>query len=332
MKLAIVRDNKINTWDVGTYQGVATEEIEVYACGTKAVSVPNVEAFVYVRPWEILEKLGDDLIIDVPDPHYEFSRFMLDRHDRVVVTAWDNLLGKNHDSRTKAAMKKAWKFVARTQMIKYALEWDGVPEEKIEVIPAGIDTNEFVPLPDREDAVYFCGRVVPEKGLKDLIWAMKGVQAELWVAGEAGDKKDFYDLWAFNAGVKIKWLGFLNRVEHAQRMGRAKIFSCPSYPLGSYDPFGEWLEQFGQVYIEAMSCGTPVVTTSCGGPSEILTHGRNSWLVPARHWHGLHNGIVGLLQNKDVWETYSGKAREDCVKTFSIQAIGSRIRDWYFNE
>lgn len=343
MKLAVVRHDRLNQWDIGTFAGLPALGVEVFACGTKPVEVPGVRSFVYVRPWEVLELEPD--VIDVPDPHYAFSQYFCDRFERVVITAWDNLPGKNHDADSKRAMRKAWKFVARTRMIRDALIWDGVPQDKISVVPAAVDTELFRPLPleEREDAVLFCGRVVMEKGLLDLIWAMKGIAAELWVAGEPDQQaRDFYDRWAFQAAervpggeilldpVRIKWLGFLERKTLAATMARAKVFSCPSYPLGSQDPYGAWLEQFGQVYIEAMACGTPVVTTDCGGPSEILADGRYAWLVPARHWHELRKGIKTLLEHEAVWRRFSATAREQCEKRFSIASVAKRLKEVYF--
>ena len=206
LRLAIVRHDRINEWDITTFSSIANDDIEVYACGTKPVNVPNVIPFVYSQPWQVLEEINPD-VIDVADPHYEWAQYFVKRHAYVVISAWDNLLGKNHDTYSKGVMKHAWKFVARTRMIHDALVWDGVPEEKIAVVPAAVDTEEFQPLPleRREDAVFFCGRVVPEKGLKDLIWAMKGISAALWVAGEVSeDDRDFYNMWAFRSGVNIE--------------------------------------------------------------------------------------------------------------------------------
>jgi glycosyltransferase involved in cell wall biosynthesis len=330
-KLCVVRHDRISEWDITTYSGVANDDIEVIACGTKEVNVPNVTSFVYTFPHEVMELTPD--IIDVADPHYEWAQYFCARHDRVVISAWDNLLGKNHDIKSKTAMKQAWKFVARTGMIKQALIWDGVSAEKIEIIPAAIDCDAFKPKPyeEREDAVLFCGRIVPEKGLKDLIWAMKDIPAELWVVGEATEQnKDFYNGWAFKAGVRMRWLGFLDRDSFAATMAMAKVFSCPSYPLGSEDPFGEWLEQFGQVFIEALACGTPVITTDCGGASEIIESGYTGVLVPARHWHFLHGQIANAVRGKSYWRGYSQGARIEAERRFSTYVVGTQIRKWYF--
>jgi glycosyltransferase involved in cell wall biosynthesis len=62
-------------------------------------------------------------------------------------------------------------------------------------------------------------------------------------------------------------------------------------------------ESFGMVIIEAMSCGIPVVSTDCTGPSEIISSGVNGILVPCQNATALVVALETILTNKE----YSAK-------------------------
>jgi glycosyltransferase involved in cell wall biosynthesis len=69
-------------------------------------------------------------------------------------------------------------------------------------------------------------------------------------------------------------------------------------------------EGFGNVIVEAMGCGTPVVATNCPhGPSDILEDGRYGLLVPPRDDEALARGMADLLDQRDRWPDARLRAR-----------------------
>jgi len=71
-------------------------------------------------------------------------------------------------------------------------------------------------------------------------------------------------------------------------MAKAAVFALSS----------RW-EGFGNVIVEALAVGTPVVSTDCeSGPAEILDHGRYGDLVPVGDYHALAKVILGVLSGK----------------------------------
>jgi glycosyltransferase involved in cell wall biosynthesis len=61
-------------------------------------------------------------------------------------------------------------------------------------------------------------------------------------------------------------------------------------------------EGFGNALVEAMGCGTPVLSTDCPyGPAEILAHGKFGILVPARDPEALASGLARLHSARARW-------------------------------
>jgi glycosyltransferase involved in cell wall biosynthesis len=64
-------------------------------------------------------------------------------------------------------------------------------------------------------------------------------------------------------------------------------------------------EPFGQVVVEAMACGTPIVATAGGGPAEVITNGIDGLLVPPGDASALAEAVGRLLDDAELRETMS---------------------------
>lgn len=132
------------------------------------------------------------------------------------------------------------------------------------------------------------GRLVPQKDFSTLIRAFKRVrenrEAKLIILGK-GKEKDRLQRLATQLNL-TPYISFPGFVEN------------PYAYMSSSDLFVQspaW-EGFGNVLVEAMACGTPVVSTDCPhGPAEILEHGRFGLLVPVGDSKALANAISFTL-------------------------------------
>jgi glycosyltransferase involved in cell wall biosynthesis len=129
----------------------------------------------------------------------------------------------------------------------------GVPEERLRVVPNAVDEQFTAEGPRAEgDYVLAVGTIEPRKNLARLAEAARRAGLELRIAGAYG----WGEVRVASAGVR--WLGFVDDVELARLYRGALCFAYPSL-----------YEGFGIPVLEAMACGTPVVTSSGGALEEL---------------------------------------------------------------
>jgi glycosyltransferase involved in cell wall biosynthesis len=86
-------------------------------------------------------------------------------------------------------------------------------------------------------------------------------------------------------------------------------------------------EGFGNVLVEAMACGTPVISTACpSGPAEILDGGRYGRLVPVGNPSALAEAMCEILQNDTTSRNPPPRVLRDRAKQFSEERIAAQYR------
>lgn len=345
MRVAVVRDLYLNEWDAGNYYGLTRSGVELVFCGRgdsvpwRALQrdLPDAKYLNYGKATELYKVM--DLkpdIIDVPDAHYWFSQELVKRHSRVYVTTFDNLPGKNTIAPAALeALAGAYRFTARSRWAYNALKRDGVLENRIRIIPGAVDTALFCPpangISDRKKTtVLFVGRLVVEKGLSVLMWALSELpDAELWVVGEGDDELYFRELAGqFKVEDRITWLEQLNRFELAEVYRRARMLVLPSLPKVDKDPYATWAEQFGQVLIEAMATGLPVVGSRGNAIPEVVSSACGLFVDPL-DWVKLAEYIDLLIHDDERWEKMSKSARKRAELTYDQDVIAKKLITWY---
>lgn len=118
------------------------------------------------------------------------------------------------------------------------------------VIPASFDPSEFDFSDERGDYLLFMGRLIERKGLQIACDTAERVGCDLLIAGE-GDFEPTYG----------QMLGRVGPDERSSLMAGARALIAPTV----------YLEPFGFVAVEAMLCGTPVISTDWGAFTETVT-------------------------------------------------------------
>jgi UDP-glucose:tetrahydrobiopterin glucosyltransferase len=84
-----------------------------------------------------------------------------------------------------------------------------------------------------------------------------------------------------------------------------------------------WVEAFGNVTIEALACGVPVITYDRGGPAEIVQPGSTGWLVPPDDVAAL----AAAIQRIDDLDRSA--CRRQAEAEYSLPALGDRFEAWF---
>jgi len=337
INLGYVRGNVSNHQDYVIFSEVhsqSLEKINVACCATKFEKnnfwdKGKIRQRSYVDIEDIIS--GEFDILDVSEFYRDYSQSILSKFNgKKSVTVFDNLPFGISGGNAGALSANADLIIARTAMIKNMLLLEGVPDEKIQIIPSAVDTTYFKPgiNTGNNNIVLFCGRLAPEKGLWDLIVAMTGLKAELHVAGE-GDIRPYQTL-ASKCKVNMKYHGKIEYSGLASFYRSGSILVVPSIPkIDAYNPANSWVEQFGMVILEGMSTGLPVICSDTGSARDIFGVTKAGLLFPPRAWDILRDQIVMLLNNSAMRNELGGKALRRANSTFSTLNVGRLLAEAY---
>jgi glycosyltransferase involved in cell wall biosynthesis len=186
------------------------------------------------------------------------------------------------------------------------------------LIPNWVDLNKFSYSPhDVHEPINIglLGQISPHKGHEDAIEALRqlGPKYRLIVAGK-GEESYVARLQELSRGLGVEFSGF---AEFKEFFGKVDILLVPS-----------WEEPFGIVILESMATGIPVITTSAGGPLDIVRSGTNGLLVPPRNPTALV-GAVRMLSDRRLRASIVEQARKHVEATYAIQKVIPRIEAFY---
>ncbi len=211
------------------------------------------------------------------------------------------------------------------------------PSERVAVIPCGVDLTGFRPMNQMEsrrllgmpsgDTVLYVGRLDPVKGLEDLVAALprvdQGRPLQLMVVGGDGDV-------AHEAGAVRELAARLQVSDRVTFAGRVPHEDLPAYYCAcDLLAVPSHYESFGLVGLEALACGTPVVSTPVGAMKGLLADGRAGRLVPCRDPAGLAEGIRRVLRGRHGGRYPTGVVRSVALP-YDWDVVAGKVESEYF--
>lgn len=141
----------------------------------------------------------------------------------------------------------------------------------VRVVHNGCDLHKYKFKKDKTDRFLFLSAMTPAKG----------ADVALNVAREMGLKMDFAGLGG-TTSVEVEQeskvnsnIQYLGEVTEEQKVSLYQNAKALIFPTGVH---GNWVEAFGLVAIEAMSCGTPVIAWNNGAMPEIIVNGKTGFI------------------------------------------------------
>lgn len=199
------------------------------------------------------------------------------------------------------ALPRAKRVVAVSRPLAESAVALGVPPERIDIVPNGVDRKAFHPsdrdaarralnLPLDAPLVLYLGHVTKEKGAFDLLRAFHARAKSLRGAGLAivGDGAGVTSCQALAQELEVP-ASFFGAQPHASMP--AFLAACDLLCLPS------WGEGTPNVVLEALACGRPVVATNVGGIPDVVTEELGA-LVPPRDPQALGDALVRTLAKR----------------------------------
>jgi glycosyltransferase involved in cell wall biosynthesis len=220
--------------------------------------------------------------------------------------------------------------IAGTEAIKSILLRGGVLEDRIEVIPPGVDFTRFTSQPP-DDFVrrelclgpddFLVGAVLPledERGQQALLEASAIVAGQapkikIVVLGEGSlrlEAEEGEDIPAMD-GVRY-FLGF--RRESARILASLNMFVVFSH-----------LDGLGGFLVEAMASGLPVAAVDVGMARDLIIHRESGLLVPPRNARALADAILKVHFDRNLAARLAAGGREAVLEKYSAEAMARRI-------
>ncbi len=205
---------------------------------------------------------------------------------------WELNLPEEDFQRLVAEAALPVRSLAASSFTKRSLVEHGAAPESVTVVPYGIDLRKFHPANGSDRSVMstlkllFVGRINQRKGIKYLLQALEllpGADLELTVCGRVLDGLDLFKA----AGARVRIRPSVSAPQLVEAYQQADLFVLPSIAEG-----------FGQVLLEALACGVPVLATTHTAAPDLITEGEQGFVVEPRRPDLLADRIAWALSHR----------------------------------
>jgi glycosyltransferase involved in cell wall biosynthesis len=201
----------------------------------------------------------------------------------------------------------------------------------IKVIPNGIDSTFFSPLPkDTVRAsgpfkILFAGRFQEQKNIPALLYAARHLiiilrrNIELHLIGD-GPQKNKLIKAAEASGIahSLRWHGWLDKSRLRDIYRSSDCFVNPSF-----------YEGMPNTVLEAMACGLPVIASNVIGNQELVIHEKTGYLFPVREETLLAESLRMLVDDRTLAAEYGQNGRKRAVECFSWERTAQGYLDCF---
>ena len=236
-------------------------------------------------------------------------------------------------------LRDASKVIALSRMEAEQFRGMGVPEEKIAVIPNGIDLSEYADLPPKgsfkkkfnipegKKIILYLGRIHEIKGIDILVKAYAYALKELRLN----------DTLLAIAGPDDGYLGRLKQLLSSLKMTNDVLLTGPLYGKDKLEAFIDAdifvlpsrYETFPNVVLEAYACSKPVIASNVESIPDIVLHGKTGLLFRAGDVEELAEMISYMLTHSEEAKRMGHRARKVVDEKFSIDKVVDSIEVLY---
>jgi len=266
------------------------------------------------------KKIGIDCFYDLPIGYWRSSQKLLS-NERERWPEWMATLPGFKDSEEKLKRKDEELILADRIFVASSFTANTLKEfpgklAPVEIIPYGFppvfNDRKYTPIQGRPLKLLFVGGLSQRKGIADLFQAVEniGKHVELTVVG----RKPNNNCKPLNEALtKYKWIPSLPHDQILMLMREHDVLVFPSL-----------FEGFGMVITEAMSQGTPVITTERTAGPDLINNFENGWLINAGSTESLQSMIESIIDNPKSIEK-NGKSAMETARMRPWLAYGDEL-------
>jgi len=232
-------------------------------------------------------------------------------------------------------MKRVKKSVVLNEPLKEKLIERGIEEGKLEVIPNGVNVDDFNLSKEEiervkekyelnETTVMFSGTITPRKGVEYLVKAaeiLKENNVLFLIVGNTNLDREYANKvieYAKQRNLKVRFTGFVPYEDLRALYSACDVFVLPSLEEG-----------FGVVLTEALASGKPLVGSNVGGIPAQIKDGWNGFLVEPGNEKQLAEKIRYLIDNPEEREKMGKNSRKLAREEFDWEKIAERYLKVY---
>ena len=211
----------------------------------------------------------------------------------------------------------------------------GLPDSRLVMIPSGIEPGDPPEIdtdraavraefgwPADAPLVLFAGRLMPQKGVDDLIAALDILQhvrpqLKTLIAGAGPQRSELEETaHAFQLDDKVKFLG--HREDVPRLLAASDLLVLPSL-----------YEGMPNIVLEAMRHRKPVVATAAPGTTEVVVDGETGLLVPVKNFQGLARAIRQMIDDPELSRKFGEAGRARVELEFGVDRMVTRFAELY---
>jgi glycosyltransferase involved in cell wall biosynthesis len=196
---------------------------------------------------------------------------------------------ESYVSKMRGSVKAIDHFIAVSNFQRQKLIELGIPAEKVTAVYNFIDASKIEPNPKPGEYFLYFGRLERLKGIFTLIEASSSLKdTPLLIVGEGEIRPELEQLIEEKELTHIKLLGFKQGKELHELIRHSICTIAPS----------QWYETFGLTLIESFAYGRPVIASSIGGMTEIVTDGVDGFLFSPGNAEDLREKMSWMLEHR----------------------------------
>lgn len=204
----------------------------------------------------------------------------------------------------------------------------------VKVVPNGVDVRIFekvltVPkkkkkalkkklkIKENEKVIVTASRLVPKNAVGDLIESLKdiGFPIKLLILGAGFEEKKLRNLTKkLNLKEKVLFLGLIPPEEVPKYLAIADVFIRPSISEG-----------FGNVFVEAMAAGVPIIGTPVGGIPDFLKNQETGLFCEPNNPKSIAQPVKKILENKDLREKLIENGKKLVEEKYTWETITQKM-------